>query len=104
MKPKNCWEVKQCGRQPGGKNVLEYGLCPVTISGKFDGVNQGENGGRFCWRIAGTLCGGEPQGTAAQKLFNCLTCEFFRLVVAEEGAGFILSPADLKEKVTENVE
>jgi len=91
---KNCWEVKNCGRNPGGDKVDEFGLCPVSMPGHYEGVNHGKHGGRFCWRIAGTLCGGEPQGTAAQKLFNCLDCNFFKLVIAEEGRNFKLTPAD----------
>ena len=93
---KNCWEIKLCGRQPGGAHVAEFGLCPVTMPGHFEGTNHGKHGGRFCWRIAGTLCGGEPQGSAAQKLFNCLDCDFFKQVVAEEGRNFKLTHADFE--------
>jgi len=95
MELKNCWEVKNCGRHLGGEKVEELGLCVAATSGPYDGVNRGTVGGRFCWRIAGTLCGGKPQGTAAQKLFNCLNCEFFKQVIKEEGKDFKLSPADL---------
>lgn len=91
---KNCWEVKKCERQPGGAKSEELGVCPSAEPGSFDGINNGTHGGRFCWRIAGTLCGGEPQGTAAKKTFNCLNCDFFKLVVKEEGPEFILSQAD----------
>ena len=99
MEPKiNCWEVKKCERQPGGNKVKELGVCPSAVPGEYDGVNNGTNGGRFCWRIAGTFCGGEPQGTAAQKTFNCLNCEFLKQVIAEEGPNFILSPAEFAIK------
>ena len=91
---KNCWEVKKCERQPGGAKAEELGICPSAIPGNYDRVNSGTHGGRFCWRIAGTFCGGKPQGTAAQKTFNCLSCKFFKQVVKEEGIGFKLSPAD----------
>ncbi len=96
MERKNCWEVKKCGRQEGGEKVEELGQCVAASSSDYDGVNNGTLGGRFCWRLAGTLCGGKPQGTAAQKLFNCLACEFFKRVIQEEGQSFKLSPADLK--------
>ena len=92
---KNCWEIKACERQPGGAKTDELGVCPSSIPGDYDAVNGGSNGGRFCWRIVGTFCGGEPQGTAAHKIFNCLSCDFFKQVVKEEGIGFKLSPADL---------
>jgi hypothetical protein len=35
--------------------------------------------------LTGTLCGGKVQGTFAQKIFNCMDCEFYKTVVAEEG-------------------
>jgi len=92
---KNCWDVKKCERQPGGAKAEELGVCVSTVPGAFDGINEGSHGGRFCWRIAGTLCGGKPQGTAAQKTMNCLDCEFFKQVVEEEGEDFVLSQADL---------
>jgi len=98
MTKKNCWQVKNCGRQPGGENIEELGICPVTITNPYDETNNGIHGGRFCWRIAGSFCGGKPQGTAAQKLMNCLDCEFFKQVVEEEGSKFKLSQADFPQE------
>ncbi len=80
----NCWEFKKCGRQPGGHKEKELGTCPVTVHGDFDGAHEGKNGGRACWAIAGSLCGGKIQGTYAQKLTNCWRCEFMNLVKKEE--------------------
>ncbi len=31
-----------------------------------------------CWQIAGTYCGGEPQGTFVQKYGDCRKCEVFK--------------------------
>ncbi|NOZ83326.1 MAG: PAS domain S-box protein [Epsilonproteobacteria bacterium] len=28
---KYCWEIEQCGREPGGKNTAKAGVCPVAI-------------------------------------------------------------------------
>ena len=81
----NCWEFKKCGRQPGGSRVSELGVCPASISTKADGLNHGRNGGRICWALSGTLCGGKVQGTFASKLGNCMECEFYRLVRTEQG-------------------
>jgi hypothetical protein len=81
----NCWQFKKCGREPGGPKVKEFGVCPVITVDDYDGVNGGHNGGRYCWRIAGTLCEGKVQGTFAAKFMNCLTCDFFKQVQAEEG-------------------
>lgn len=85
---KNCWEHKNCGREPGGRNVMELGICPVTIKISFHGTNNGVNGGRSCWVIAGSLCGGEVQGTYSQKLGNCMICDFYAMVVLQEGSEY----------------
>jgi hypothetical protein len=81
----NCWEYKKCGRQVGGAKAGELGVCPAATEVRTEGVNDGHNGGRACWAIAGTLCGGQVQGTFVVKLGNCLKCEFYQLVGAEQG-------------------
>lgn len=89
----NCWEVKKCGRQPGGAKAAELGVCPAALETKRDGVNQGKNGGRICWALAGTLCGGVVQGTFVQKAGNCVNCDFYKQVRKEEGSSFVNLPA-----------
>ena len=84
----NCWEHKKCGRQPGGARIGELGVCPASTDCRADGINHGQNGGRACWALAGTLCGGKIQGTFATKLSNCLACDFYNLVKNEEGKSF----------------
>ncbi|SPE40555.1 conserved hypothetical protein [Candidatus Sulfopaludibacter sp. SbA3] len=83
--PLNCWEFKKCGRQPGGDRVADLGVCLAASHAKAGGLNGGTRGGRICWAVSGTLCGGKAQGTFAQKLPTCLVCEFYRLVRAEQG-------------------
>ena len=56
----NCWEFKNCGRDKTGE-------CPAYPSS-----------GMECWRVAGTMCGGKVQGTFAQKLANCMECDFYK--------------------------
>ncbi len=68
-----CWEAKKCGRIPGGAKAEELGVCPAY-----------PDGGRKCWDIAGTFCGGKVQGDAADKLGGCLTCEFYNEVHGRE--------------------
>jgi signal transduction histidine kinase len=80
METINCWEMKKCGREPGGERVHELGICPAATEQRVDGVNGGRNGGRTCWAIAGTLCGGKVQGTYAAKITSCHACEFYRKV------------------------
>ena len=84
----NCWEYKKCGRQQGGHKAGELGVCPAASDKTVDARNEGKNGGRYCWKIAGTLCGGQVQGTYAQKLVNCVACEFYKQVKEEEGHQF----------------
>ncbi|HBS88369.1 MAG: hypothetical protein A2W91_17370 [Bacteroidetes bacterium GWF2_38_335] len=95
---KNCWEIKNCGRQPGGKNADKYGICPATVNNEFDGVNGGTNGGRFCWVVAGTYCNGAVQGTYAMKLMDCINCEVLKKIHFEESREFKLTPNEGKEK------
>jgi hypothetical protein len=84
MSRMNCWEFFECGREPDGKKVREHGICPASVKAELDGMNDGENGGRCCWAIAGTFCGGEAQGTYAQKLGNCLKCDFHAFVRGQQ--------------------
>jgi hypothetical protein len=88
MSKPNCWEFKKCGRQPGGANVSEMGVCPSATLEEADSTNGGKNGGRICWAIVGTFCGGKVQGTAAEKRCSCVSCEFYRKVREEEGSSF----------------
>lgn len=92
MAKKNCWEFERCGREPGGKRVLELGVCPAAQPNPdANGLNSGKNGGRICWTIAGTYCGGEVMGTFAKKKSSCLKCGFYKLVKSEEGRNFNLT-------------
>ena len=86
----NCWEFTKCGRQPGGEKVFELGVCPAATDATHDGKNGGENSGRFCWKVTGTLCGGGVQRNFASKFLDCTQCEFFNLVRDEEGDNFII--------------
>lgn len=56
----NCWEFKQCGRDKTKD-------CPAY-----------PNRGKDCWKVAGTMCGGKPQGSFARKLISCMYCEFYK--------------------------
>ena len=80
MSKQNCWEFKKCAREPGGAKVKELGICQAAIEEKVDGANSGNNGGRACWALTGTLCGGKVQRTFAVKLKNCMDCDFYKLV------------------------
>ena len=81
----NCWEFEKCGRGPGGEKVAELGQCPASSEKNGDGLNGGKNGGRICWALAGTFCGGKVQGEFAEKELTCMSCLFFKKVKEEEG-------------------
>ena len=88
---KNCWEFKNCGRQPGGAHVRDLGLCPAAKEERLDGIHGGMNAGRACWVVGGTFCKGEVQGSFAQKFKSCEVCDFYMNVKKEEFPNFNLS-------------
>ena len=63
----NCWEYKKCGREKGGSNSEELGVCPAY-----------PNHGKSCATVAGTMCNGKIQGTFAKKVADCMECDFFK--------------------------
>ncbi len=95
MERQNCWQVKQCGRELGGKNAGEKGVCPASISSEYNGVNRGENAGRFCWAVENTHCTRKSQSSVADTLMCCINCDFFQQVNEDEGRGFILLPKNI---------
>ena len=97
MSKKNCWEHFKCGRHPGGNKVAELGVCPAAKETKLHGLNHGINGGRSCWAIAGTLCKGKTQGSYAQKLGDCLRCEFYASVRQDQGGNLVTTKDILKK-------
>ena len=100
MPRQNCWEIKHCGREPGGVKVAELGTCPAATDTSTHGLNGGKNGGRICWAVTGTFCGGVVQGTFAQKQLSCMSCDFFKQVKEEEGTGqlLLLKPGQMYQK------
>lgn len=71
----NCWEIKKCGREKGGKNEKTLGMCPAY-----------PKNGHSCWIIAGTFCKGEVQGTFAKKQKICTICEVYKLYSTSFGS------------------
>ena len=63
----NCWELLKCGREQGGKNTAEFGVCVAY-----------PDHGKHCAKIAGTLCKGKIQGSFAMKIADCINCDFFK--------------------------
>ena len=92
----NCWEIKNCGREPGGPKVAEFGVCKAASDVSFNGLNGGVNGGRICWAVAGTLCGGKVQGTFAEKRNTCISCDIFSAIKNEEKNNFKMKNGAVK--------
>jgi hypothetical protein len=60
------------------------GTCEAATQTAAHGIHGGTNGGRSCWAISGTLCGGKVQGSFAAKLGACRDCDFYQMVQEEE--------------------
>ena len=73
---KNCWEILQCGRQANGNKVNQLGEC----------IASREQLGHSCWAVAGTLCGGQVQGSVDDKRNDCMRCEVFKKYHRSVGA------------------
>ncbi|MDO8488581.1 MAG: hypothetical protein Q7S42_00500 [Candidatus Omnitrophota bacterium] len=84
MKKLNCWEFMKCGREIGGINVAEAGVCPVVVETKANGIHGGINAGRCCWVVAGNLCEGTGKGAFVDNFQSCVQCPFYGLVTREE--------------------
>ncbi len=61
---------------------------PTASTISSNGTNDGKNGGRICWAIAGTFCGGTVQGDFAKKQASCMACDVFKQIKAEQGPEF----------------
>ncbi len=55
-----CWEIKRCFKKD----------CPAYL-----------NTEKRCWLVAGTMCGGQPQGEFALKYKSCTECEVYQAAV-----------------------
>lgn len=84
----NCWEFKKCGRESGGANAAELGVCPSALEDRTDSINGGKHAGRACWVVAGTFRTGKRYCTFAEKMDTCINCDFYQLVLNEEGLDY----------------
>lgn len=96
----NCWDHKKCGREPGGSDTGQYGVCNAAEEDAADGIHDGKNAGRACWAVAGTLCTGKVQGSFAYKLEGCNKCDFFVKVQKEEA--FFMDNIDILYEMKQN--
>ena len=76
----NCWEFMDCGREPDGKNVSRYGVCPVAIESTLDGVHNGKNGGRCCWVVIDYSQNSSELPCCSGGSHECIRCDFYKMV------------------------
>jgi hypothetical protein len=78
----NCWQFKNCGREPGGVMAEILGECPVAATMKYDGLNDGVGAGRACWMVPDSAC--RESRTQLTRVDPCHACEFYKRVVFEQ--------------------
>lgn len=87
----NCWDFQRCGRHLSVGQENGMPVCPAFLETGLTGINGGKNGGRACWVIPGTLCGGWFRRTLVPKYVACMLCDFKRTLLKEERADCIIS-------------
>lgn len=92
----NCWDFQRCGREAEGARAKELGICPAYLEINLDGIHEGKNGGRACWIVDRTKCGGRIKRTFVPKFIICRLCDFRKSVIHEESKNFIVSDDFMK--------
>ncbi|MGE5892658.1 MAG: two-CW domain-containing protein [bacterium] len=88
MRKLNCWEFKKCGREEGGRKAAQLGVCKTATYVSAHGINEGINGGRICWVIAGTYGRYKTELASCSSVLagsSCMECDFHHMVLKEEG-------------------
>lgn len=78
----NCWQFKNCGREPGGVLAEILGECPVARTMKYDGLNDGVGAGRACWMVHNSVC--KLDANTSAPVEPCHTCDFYKRVLFEQ--------------------
>ena len=92
MRKLNCWEYKRCSHGQG-ERPAQRNFCPAMSIPVLNGVHGGSQGGRSCWVVKDTLCGGRKSGVWSAKINECRSCGFYGMVMQEEGIDFMLLSA-----------
>ena len=74
----NCWQYHY------DKCNSDFSKCPCPAKNAkyLNEINDGENGGRCCWMIPGTLCCIDNK--PLDKYNKCNKCEFYNIVLTEQ--------------------
>lgn len=76
----NCWEFKQCGREPNGIHAAELGVCPAASNDDVDGIHSGKNGGRCCWVFKASEARKNGVDSSFCEFTECRRCAFYEIV------------------------
>jgi len=74
LKKLNCWEFMNCGREAGGKNIAELGICPAY-------PDYGQN----CATVVGTFCD-LVQALRSSRHTDCQECPFYNSTHFDENS------------------
>jgi len=73
---KNCWEIRQCGREKGGIHESLHGQCPASR------LNMGHS----CWAVAGSFHNGTPFCPRVRdEGEKCTGCKIFQMYSRTSG-------------------
>lgn len=89
-KKKNCWEFHGCKPIGRRKRFRRSITCPAYIETRLHGMHGGENGGRACWVTAGEICCANIKKTRGTILNTCQSCDFYKMVIIEEGIEHVI--------------
>lgn len=93
---RNCWEFCICEKHENGASGKKNGACPAYMETGLNGIHGGKNGGRACWLIEGTKCGGTIKRILIPKSINCRLCGFKKAVLNEEKQDLAISDDFIK--------
>ena len=62
----NCWEFMKCGRENGGNNAEQFGVCPAF-----------PDNGNSCSRVDGTFCDLVLE-LLEKEYTSCQNCKFYQ--------------------------
>ncbi len=71
----SCRPIKNQAEKTKRMNCWEFYTCPEERQQACPAFTR--KAGRSCWIVAGTLCGGQVQGTMAKKIGDCRMCDFY---------------------------
>jgi len=73
-KKMNCWEFMRCGREAGGRNIDQLGICPAY-----------PEEGQRCANVVGTFCD-LVKALHATKHTSCPECPFYNSIYFDQNA------------------